>query len=232
MPDADILKEFEENSDLPNKDTVINFFQRKMAKEVFFEKLDQSPYSRNEVVNLYLSQCFSCEKLSIWLATDLLYPVQSYPVEPHDEMPTDISTDFSEAAAIVDRSPRGAAALLRLCLQKLTTHLGGKGKNLDDDIGALVKRGLDIRIQRALDIVRVTGNNAVHPGKIDLRDDKATAIELFRLVNLIVEAMIAMPKHVESMYDALPEGAKRAIEKRDGLGGEETSPPDAKPTEN
>ena len=50
-------------------------------------------------------------------------------------------------------------------------HLELKGKNIDDDIGALVKRGLDARIQKALDVVRVVGNNAVHPGQIDLRDD-------------------------------------------------------------
>jgi hypothetical protein len=62
----------------------------------------------------------------------------------------------------------------------------------------------------------VIGNNAVHPGQIDLRDDKATAIKLFNLVNLIVEAMIATPKHIEQMYEKLPSGALKAIEKRDG----------------
>jgi Domain of unknown function (DUF4145) len=95
-------------------------------------------------------------------------------------------------------------------------HLELKGKNLNDDIGALVKRGLDPRIQRALDVVRVIGNNAVHPGQIDLRDDKATAAKLFDLVNLIVEAMIAAPKHIQAMYEALPERVLAAIEKRDG----------------
>ena len=78
-----------------------------------------------------------------------------------------------------------------------------------------MKRGLDARIQKALDVVRVIGNNAVHPGQVDLRDDKVTATELFKLVNLIVEAMIATPKHIEAMYGALPEGALKAIEKRD-----------------
>lgn len=36
-----------------------------------------------------------------------------------------------------------------------------------------------------------------------------------RLVNLTVEAMIATPKHIEAMYGARPEGARKAIEKRD-----------------
>ena len=64
-------------------------------------------------------------------------------------------------------------------------------------------------------MVRVIGNNSVHPGQIDLRDDKATASRLFHLVNIIVEAMISATKHIEEMYEGLPEGAKKAIAKRD-----------------
>ena len=101
-------------------------------------------------------------------------------------------------------------------MQKLTAHLGLKGKSLDDDIGTLVKNGLDSRIQKALDVVRVIGNQAVHPGQIDLRDDKATASELFTLVNPTVEATISTPKHIQEMFDALPNSTLKAIEKRDG----------------
>lgn len=117
---------------------------------------------------------------------------------------------------ILDLSPRGAAALLRLGIQKLCQHLGETGENLYHDIAALVKKGLDVRVQRALDVVRVIGNNAVHPGHIDLRDDRATAEKLFGLVNLIAERMISQPKHVQELYESLPEGARKAIEKRDG----------------
>lgn len=124
--------------------------------------------------------------------------------------------DYDEASAILDLSPRGAAALLRLVIQKLCAHLGEKGRNLDEDIGSLAKKGLDTRVKNALDIVRVIGNNAVHPGQIDLRDDRATAEKLFGLVNLIVEVMISQPKHISDLYDSLPEGARKAIERRDG----------------
>jgi hypothetical protein len=117
---------------------------------------------------------------------------------------------------ILDLSPRGAAALLRLGIQKLCKHLGETGENLNADIAALVKKGLDVRVQRALDVVRVIGNNAVHPGHIDLRDDRATAEKLFGLVNLIAELMISQPKHVQELYESLPEDARKAIERRDG----------------
>jgi hypothetical protein len=62
----------------------------------------------------------------------------------------------------------------------------------------------------------VIGNNAVHPGQLDLRDDSATAEKLFGLVNLIAEIMISQPKHVAQMYEALPSGALEAIARRDG----------------
>ena len=131
-------------------------------------------------------------------------------------MPEDIKTDFLEAAAIVDTSARGAAALLRLCIQKIVVHLGEKGKDLNHDIGKLVEKGrINEAIQKALDVVRVVGNNAVHPGVIDFNDNKAIATKLFRLVNVIVESTIAAPKHIEEMYETvMPETALVAIEKR------------------
>src|SRR5688572_10249423 len=85
---------------------------------------------------------------------------------------------------------------LRLAIKKLCAELGETGKNINDDIASLEKKGLDKRVQQALDIVRVIGNDAVHPGQIDLRDDRDTATKLFGLVNLIAEKMITEPKHV------------------------------------
>jgi hypothetical protein len=38
-----------------------------------------------------------------------------------------------------------------------------------------------------LDSVRVIGNETVHPGTMDMRDDHDTAIKLFGLANLIVD---------------------------------------------
>ena len=130
-------------------------------------------------------------------------------------MPADVQADYREAAAIADRSPRGAGALLRLALQKLMPHLGGNGKNLDQDIGKLVADGLDLRVQQALDALRVIGNNAVHPGEIDLTEDPEKVATLFGLLNYIVEERITRPRQLEELYQSLPEGALKAIERRD-----------------
>lgn len=223
LPDPAAIEKIEKDGNIESR-TVVSFFKRIIAKEVFVDNHSESTYLKAELINLHISRCYSCEKYAIWIADILIYPPQPTEIQPDAEMPEDIRMDFLEAASIVDKSPRGAAALLRLCIQKLMSHLELKGKKIDEDIGALVKRGLDPKIQKALDVVRVIGNSAVHPGQIDLRDDKSTAARLFWLVNLIVESMIAAPKHVEAMYEALPEGALLAIEKRDGAKESESKP--------
>ena len=93
-------------------------------------------------------------------------------------------------------------------------HLGEMG-SINDGIKNLVKKGLDERIQQALDIVRVTGNNAVHPGKIDF-NDSTNVQTLFGLINLIADRLITQPKQIDEMYNQLPETAREGIKKRMG----------------
>jgi hypothetical protein len=163
-----------------------------------------------------ICRCSCCEKFSVWFDHKLIFPrsVTAPPCNP--DLPDEIKIDYEEARLILQDSPRGAAALLRLALQKLCSHLGEEGKNINKDISELVKKGLPVIIQQALDIVRVVGNNAVHPGQMDLRDDIETANKLFGLVNLIVEVMITQPKHIAALYEeVVPDNLREAIKKRD-----------------
>ncbi|MBV8105498.1 MAG: DUF4145 domain-containing protein [Hyphomicrobiales bacterium] len=156
-----------------------------MAGYVWFGP--QSGGSRVSVENLSLSRCCSCKEFAVWLYDKLIFPRTTLTTMPHDDMPEDVAHDFSEAAGIVSVSPRGAAALLRLAIQKLCRHLGEDSENLNKNIGNLAAKGLSPIVQKGLDIVRVIGNNAVHPGQIDLNDDRSVAYSLFEFVNLIVE---------------------------------------------
>ncbi len=130
-------------------------------------------------------------------------------------MPSDVQTDYEEARAIVARSPRGASALLRLATQKLVNELEGGSGDLNAKIGRLVANGLPIPIQQALDALRVIGNEAVHPGELDLEDDVETASGLFNLLNLIVEDRIEQPKRIAEMYAKLPPTKLQGIQQRD-----------------
>ena len=193
------------------------FFDRVLSRRPFLEGKSDSEYSV-PLYNIHISRCYNCEEIAIWLGEGMVWPHRGSVPRPNADIPTDALGDYEEAAEIVDKSPRGAAALLRLAIQKICIELGGKG-HLNDDISMLVERGLDKRVQQSLDVVRVVGNNAVHPGELDIRDNRSVADNLFGLVNLIVDIMISQPKHVERLYDGLPENARMAIEKRDGLTG-------------
>jgi hypothetical protein len=162
-----------------------------------------------------ICHCNHCGEQSVWKKFKMIYPESSPAPLPNPDLPDDIKADFNEARNIISRSPRGACALLRLCLQKLCGFLGESGKDINADIAALVKKGLNPKIQQSLDIVRVIGNEAVHPGQIDLRDQPATAAQLCNLLNIIADAMITQPKAIEAIYANLPESKLEQIEKRD-----------------
>jgi hypothetical protein len=179
-----------------------------------------------EVTPILVSRCVHCKEDSFWLRTRekvgndpgdgiLIIPDGSVAPMPHSDMPEEAKNDYIEARTIINHSPRSAAALLRLCIQKLCICLGEKGKNINEDIKDLVTKGLPVEIQQALDIVRVVGNNAVHPGELDENDISEIALPLFELVNEIVEDRIAKPKKLARLFAKLPEGARQAIQKRD-----------------
>ncbi len=167
------------------------------------------------VTNVRFSECYECSKVTIWKGDEILWPADHEYPPPHSDLPPDLLRDYEEAGAVLAASPRGTAALLRLVVQKLCVELGEPGKNINTDIGSLVKKGLPDRVQKALDAVRVVGNNAVHPLQMDIQDNREIAFTLFKLVNLIVETMITAPKAVDDLYNSLPQEALKGIADRD-----------------
>jgi hypothetical protein len=168
-----------------------------------------------KIEELRLSYCDHCHKFSLWHQEKLVYPEMKPVPMAHPDMPESVKVDYEEARSVFQDSPRSSAALLRLVIQKLCLELGQPGKNLNNDIGKLVEQGLSLRIQQSLDIVRVIGNNQVHPGVLDVRDDPSIAVMLFDLVNIIVDDRISRPKQVDELYAKLPETARKQIEERD-----------------
>jgi hypothetical protein len=218
FPSEDWIPELESNPELDadRKRAVADWVRKSAAGFVFADADQGRHYVQYDISNLNLSECFNCRKFAVWVHKSVVHPPQRGGPDPCPDLPEELQRDFEESRTILDLSPRGAAALMRLVIQKLCCHLGEKGRNIDDDIASLVKKGLNPLVQRSLDIVRVVGNEAVHPGTLDLTDDRNTALQLLGLVNAIAEQMISHPKVVKEMYDALPSAKLEAIQRRDG----------------
>ena len=152
-----------------------------------------------------------------WFNEKPIHPQISPAPTANPGLSGDIRGIYDEAASIVALSPRGAAALLRLAIEMLSHQLVDKKmKDLDKYIGELVSRGLPEWVQQALDVVRVIGNHAVHPGQIDLKDDTETATALFVLINAVADHLITRPDEIKKQYAKLPPKFLKAIAKRDG----------------
>lgn len=200
--------------EVEQKERLIQWIEKIASGLVLLDRKQNGSYVNYEVGNLNLSECYNCKKIAVWVHDNLAFPAHRIGVLPNSDLPDELTADFEEARTIIGNSPRGAAALMRLVIQKLCAHLGEKGKSIDDDIASLVAKGLNPLVQKALDVVRVVGNEAVHPGTIDLKDNRDTALRLFGLVNAIADQMITHPKAVQEMYDQLPPGKLAAIEAR------------------
>lgn len=175
----------------------------------------------------YASICSACGEENIWITDEdelcqMVYPKQTI-ISPTEDMPEHIKRIYKEASLIFGDSPRASCALLRLALQELMIYFRDnfeeysslKGENINNDIKTLVGLGLSPKIQKALDIVRITGNSAVHPNKLDVNDNLDIAESLFRLLNLIVEEMITKPKEIDEIFRRMPEREKESVKKRD-----------------
>ena len=219
-PDPEDHRKLMQNAKPEAKKAIEEFSAKLLGRKPFLRGGKETTYTQS-VYNLFLSQCFNCQEIAVWMGASLLWPSRGEVPLPNPDMPIEAISDYEEAAQIVGQSPRGAAALLRLVIQKICVTLGGTGA-LNKDIGDLVAKGLDPRVQQALDVVRVIGNNAVHPGELNLRDDKETAHKLFVLVNMIVDIMITQPRHLSDMFKDLPPSSLAAIDRRDRSTGSQS----------
>ena len=174
------------------------------------------------------AKCSHCSEWTLWVVRKeggvgsplmkygtLVYPKIITSPLPSPDLPPECLGDFEEARTVCSESPRAAAALLRLVVQKLCRHFGESGEYINEDIKKLVQKGLDPGIQKALDIVRVTGNYAVHPGEMSIEDNPGIATKLFHLVNMIVQDMITKPNELTKLFEELPEKDRKNIEVRD-----------------
>lgn len=163
------------------------------------------------------SKCENCHKISAWHKGEMVYPVSCPVDEPNEDMPDEVKSKYLEAARVVSLSPASAAAMLRLALQITLKKILGEestGK-IHDDIVKLQQCHIDSSLIQALDIIRINGNEAVHPGILDINDNEDDALYLFDLLNMICDQFFTQPRRMRQMYEKLPDN-KRILKRGPG----------------
>lgn len=207
----------EHNGEIERLNNLRNRVVLILEDDLFVSNIDHNNYVY-DVENLFGSLCLSCKRISLWLRDRLLFPTDSEAPPVNRDLPEAVKSLYSQAGQIASISPPAAAALLRVCVEKIVMDLGGDPKlKLNDNIGQLFKDGkLPASVKQACDLVRLYGNEAAHTGEILLNDTTADVQALFGLINYIGQNQYTEPKALKAFYGQLPEGKRLAIEKRDG----------------
>lgn len=164
---------------------------------------------------LYLSRCISCQDATLWVNDDIVVPAGVLSILPNPDMPPPAKETFEEAARVLTISPRAACALARLSVEQLCDALSVEGRDLNERIGKVGQR-LGQRVQKAMDVVRLTGNDAVHSRReIQDSDSAEMALHIMKLLNVIVDSMVTHERHLDNLFKNMPEAKKRQIEDRD-----------------
>ena len=102
---------------------------------------------------LTIHRCQCCGKKIIWIDNAYIYP-EIVAEDANADMPESVKQLYNEAGLIYNKSPRAACALLRLAIDKLCNELGETDRDINKNIGALVKKGcLNPMLMRLLNII-------------------------------------------------------------------------------
>lgn len=181
------------------------------------------------------AKCGGCLEFSFWYRKQMVYPSMSRSAgsAAHADMPAEVRELYEEAAAVAPISRRAGAALARATVERLLKHLDAdapKHANLEQRIARIQPR-VSTETWQLLEVVRVTGNGAVHvdeqPDEIvimALDDTEGPALleMLLETANNLVDELITRPRITSGLWETLPEKIKSKV--RPG-----SSPPPADP---
>lgn len=173
------------------------------------------------------SVCSACNNTVFWRmeafggqgytfeAWGQMWPLRLQETEPLPiEAPAAVRVLWDEARAVAPHSSRSAAALLRLALQTLLVELEPDESNLNAAIGKALRGGVPETVQQSMDILRIGGNGALHPGELRLDDDPATLDVLFGLLSYVVQETVVRRAAIAELYNRIPEEKRAQIDAR------------------
>jgi hypothetical protein len=155
------------------------FFERLKKNELTYEYQKHPQPLKVKMANLHVSNCHSCNGFSLWVGGLLVFPTRI------DKTPEFVEEDLEEAAAILNKFPRGATALLRLCIQKLVPLLKANDNELNDHISSLVRKVLEMEMQQAMEVLQVLQSAQLNP--LESQADKETALRFLDSLKEVLE---------------------------------------------
>ena len=157
------------------------FVERLKKNELTYIYQKNSQSLKVQMANLHLSSCHSCNGFALWVGDRLVFP---YNVEKTPDL---VEEDLEEAAAVLNKSPRGATALMRVCIQKLVPLLQKDGKYLNDYISSLVSKALEVEIQQSMEVLQVLRNDPGQPSNLETKENKEMALRFVDSLKAILE---------------------------------------------
>ena len=153
-------------------------------------------------LGIRFSICSNCSHLLIWFGNDIVYPEIGIGPPPNPDLDEVMLQLYNEASMIATKSPRAAAALLRVCLDNLCKKCGRNKETIFSNINQFIEEEkLDNISAIAASLIRIVGNDAVHdpdkPGLIIDADDIKTVEGMFGLVNIVADQLITQPRQRE-----------------------------------
>jgi hypothetical protein len=157
------------------------FVERLKKNEVTYVFQKHSQSVKAKMANLHVSGCHSCNGFALWVSGRLLFPIRL------EKTPELVEEDFADAAAILNKFPREATALMRVCIQKLVPLLKKDGSYLNDYMSSVVRKGLEVEIQQSMEVLQVLRNESGQPTNLETQEDKEMALRFFDSLKAVLE---------------------------------------------
>ena len=184
---------------------------------------DSDPFASGKVTHIWNgARCFSCGQWSIWHLYAMVYPPVQIGAAPNPDMPEETRSLYIEARQVATVSRRAGAGLARAAVERLLKLLdtdAPSSANLETRIARLRDR-VSSPLGQLLDVVRVTGNQALHiedqPPELLLLvlDDTVgpgVLETLLQVANDLVDELITRPRRTQDLWEKLPGGVRARL---------------------
>jgi len=160
---------------------IVQLVERLKKNELTYEYQKHPHPLKVRMANLHISNCHRCNGFSLWVSGLLVFPTKM------DKSPELADEDVDEAAAILNKFPRGATALMRVCIQKLVPLLEENGKELNQRVSSLVRKGLEMELQQAKEVLEVLRGDPLQLSQLESQASKETALRFLDSLKAVLE---------------------------------------------